>query len=102
MNKSEDSKKPATIKNKKLTYSDKIKDLKKKNQEMIKLPSGEFRCPFCDKTLIKAENMQAHINFHTGEKSFNCKYCDMSFARNSNLSHHVKKHHNSKVKRFFN
>ena len=57
--------------------------------EPIKLPGGQFGCPFCTVEMKKRYNMMQHILSHTGERPFACQYCSYATNRKSTLKKHI-------------
>ena len=75
--------------------NDKKEDLKK---QPIKLKSGNFECPYCQKTFPRLSNIQDHINIHTGEKPHECPHCDQTFAQRNARFAHIENEHKVNLK----
>ncbi|XP_023239756.1 zinc finger protein 62 homolog [Centruroides sculpturatus] len=50
------------------------------------------KCDLCKQTFVNKEILQAHLNFHIGEKPFCCTTCNQKFSWQFLLKKHMKEH----------
>ncbi|CAH1778367.1 unnamed protein product, partial [Owenia fusiformis] len=51
-------------------------------------------CSICLKSFTQSNNLQYHMNIHTGHKPYKCTICpDVGFAAPGGLAQHNKKYH---------
>ena len=50
-------------------------------------------CPTCNKTFPDQENLNYHMNVHSGAKPYKCFYCEAAYQNKSNRLNHMKKSH---------
>ena len=50
------------------------------------------KCPHCEYTSNRPDNMKVHMYKHAGEKSRSCPYCDYSCKTSSNMRKHIRIH----------
>ncbi len=57
----------------------------------------QYCCRLCDKEYNSRENLQYHMNTHTGSKPYKCQNCDQSFSAKPRLYSHNMRAHGAKV-----
>uniref|UniRef100_A0A674IK25 C2H2-type domain-containing protein n=1 Tax=Terrapene triunguis TaxID=2587831 RepID=A0A674IK25_9SAUR len=51
---------------------------------------------FCGKRFTRSDELQRHLQTHTGTKKFTCPVCSRVFMRSDHLSKHMKTHEGAK------
>merc|ERR1712029_1047195 len=49
-----------------------------------------YQCSVCKKKFGHRISLENHMRIHTGEKSYECSYCHKKFANSSSLRNHIK------------
>jgi len=50
---------------------------------------NQYPCTFCEKILKSSRTLNAHFRTHTGETPYPCDLCDMAFENRSKLKQHI-------------
>ena len=56
-----------------------------------------LECNYCDRKLTNNDDLEVHVQTHTGSRTFQCKNCDKSFSMNSDIISHECIHAMEKV-----
>ena len=58
------------------------------------MPAGErlYTCARCDKSFLRVEHIQIHLQIHTREKPYTCQTCDKSLSQVEDLKTHLRVH----------
>jgi uncharacterized Zn-finger protein len=59
---------------------------------VIILGKKMYQCIMCGKEMSIKQNMDIHINQHTGERPWQCEVCGLGFRGPSNLKAHMNQH----------
>ncbi|XP_065162277.1 longitudinals lacking protein, isoforms A/B/D/L isoform X4 [Atheta coriaria] len=59
---------------------------------------GNFKCSQCDRTYIRKDSLQRHLNYECGkEPQFQCPFCPQKCKRKSHQIRHIKRQHKDKI-----
>lgn len=67
-----------------------IKALKIKRRMLNK--EKQFRCEYCNKSLIHNDGLKYHECTHTGKRPYSCSLCHKVFAKKCSLKYHKEIH----------
>lgn len=56
------------------------------------------KCPHCDFTSKRSDNVKRHMLRHTGERPHKCPHCDFSAKRPHSLKKHIENIHNKDLR----
>ena len=70
------------------------KDKLSSHMQRKHIPNTErkFKCEQCGKGFHSKQNLQDHINIHTGDRPHKCKFCNAAFNNFSNKAAHERSH----------